>query len=259
MTTLATKTAADQSAGATPATTPHRAAIMTALERRAAGAVRQAFTAWLDDLSGRAFYAPLASHGLALSVLPGRSISPETIAKARAGLARIMQPAPRDLIVEEARKALTATARRDPTAGDAAALIALLVDFLAEFPADVISTAFRSWIATKTFWPTVAEIREHCDREYRWRVSLAASLDRAERDAAERARALAGTGKDWCDMTEADRAELDAKLAAARAAILAGGGMKPLGAVLPDVSRPMPRPASAAGPDPIDGGNHAAS
>jgi hypothetical protein len=48
----------------------------------------------------------------------------------------------------------------------------IFAEQLAEFPADVIADAFRTWIKTEKFSPTVAEIRDLCWIEYRARFGL---------------------------------------------------------------------------------------
>lgn len=94
---------------------------------------------------------------------------------------RMTEPCGREAISREALRCLSLTKSRERDAADLQLFAAALADELAEFPIDVATTAFRKWARREKWWPSLAEIREPCLREMRWRRSLKIALEDASR------------------------------------------------------------------------------
>lgn len=96
-------------------------------------------------------------------------------------VAEMLEPCGRETIGREALRCLTLTKSRERDAADLRLFAAALSDELAEFPADVVTTAFRKWARREKWWPSLSEIRDQCQFEMRWRRSLKIALDEAAR------------------------------------------------------------------------------
>ena len=81
-------------------------------------------------------------------------------------------------VATEAGRCLLATKSRERADGETQALVAIFVDELRIYPADVVTTAFRGWARKSPWWPSLAEIVELCEREMPWRRSLLSIGDR---------------------------------------------------------------------------------
>lgn len=68
------------------------------------------------------------------------------------------------LVAREASRCLSLTASRPREATDIAMMAAALTDEMVRFSPDVVTTAFRQWSRQEKWWPTLAEILEHCHR-----------------------------------------------------------------------------------------------
>lgn len=86
--------------------------------------------------------------------------------------ARICEPSTGEHITGCAARCLAMTKSRDPGGLDVRAMLAGFVDGLAEFPPDAVATAFRKHARMEKWWPSLSEIRDHCQRATRWRHSL---------------------------------------------------------------------------------------
>lgn len=89
----------------------------------------------------------------------------------------ITKPGGEAIVIESAMRCLTVTKSREADALDLRAMIAIFADDLAEFPEDVVRTAFRKWARREKWWPSLSEIREECHRATRWRHSLRLALE----------------------------------------------------------------------------------
>lgn len=97
----------------------------------------------------------------------------DALPQLRALAATLNQRSMPELIVKHASRCLTVTKSREKDAVDLKLLLAILADELSEFPPDVVATAFRNWARREVWWPSLAEIRDACQREARWRRSFA--------------------------------------------------------------------------------------
>jgi hypothetical protein len=105
--------------------------------------------------------------------------SPADIDTARQLVEAAMQPAPaKSVAAELARLAAVTKSRADPE-DDQTLRFAAFREELAEFPRDVITTALRKIARRETFFPSLAEIRDQCQREFSHRKHLAAVLRRS--------------------------------------------------------------------------------
>lgn len=104
--------------------------------------------------------------------------SPAELDQARALVAAAMQPAPARSVAAELARLAAVTKSRAETEDDQTLRFAAFRDELAEFPQDVISSALRKIARRETFFPSLAEIRDQCQREFSNRKHLAAVLQR---------------------------------------------------------------------------------
>lgn len=84
----------------------------------------------------------------------------------------INQPAGPKMVNGAAARCLSVTKSRATDGMDLRMMLAVFADELAEFPEDVVATAFRNWARREKWWPSLAEIRDHCQRLNRVRSSL---------------------------------------------------------------------------------------
>lgn len=104
-------------------------------------------------------------------------------------------------------KRLTLACRGQPgESNDRKATVALMLRYLADYPAHILAAAADQWIKTKVFMPAIAELRELCEAEM-------LRLERAWR----RATIIVDRSKAERDRRDAERDEA-ARLAADRAA-----------------------------------------
>jgi hypothetical protein len=85
---------------------------------------------------------------------------------------RICKPAGRQVVMGAAGRCLNLTKARQQDGMDLRLMIEGFADELAEFPEDVVATAFRKWAQREKWWPSLAEIRDQCQRLNRVRRSL---------------------------------------------------------------------------------------
>jgi len=82
-------------------------------------------------------------------------------------------------LVQEVTRCLAVTVARERDQADLKAMLAVMAEELAEFPADVLRAELRSWARREKWWPTLAELRERCERAMRLRKSLRLHCERA--------------------------------------------------------------------------------
>lgn len=100
----------------------------------------------------------------------------------RTGLAlvvRCLRPTLASYIAQQMAACDMVTKARPEHAMDTKARIAVFVEDLREFPADVVAEAFKFWRRTETWSPTVVDIRERCWRKAAIRVSAKLRLESA--------------------------------------------------------------------------------
>jgi hypothetical protein len=85
---------------------------------------------------------------------------------------RINQPAGPKMVNGAAARCLSVTKSRATDGMDLRMMLAVFADELAQFPEDVVATAFRKWAQREKWWPSLAEIRDQCQRLNRVRASL---------------------------------------------------------------------------------------
>ena len=96
---------------------------------------------------------------------------------ARAVLAAAMVGAPAKIVMSELLRLAAVTKSRAESEEDQAFRFAAFRDELAEFPEDVIRTAMRKIARREIFFPSLSELRDQCQREFRHRKLLAAALE----------------------------------------------------------------------------------
>jgi hypothetical protein len=104
-------------------------------------------------------------------------VDAEELVRARGLVAETLKPAERPLIADELAKLRLRTKSSDPPEFLNAQLN-LYADDLAEYPADVVVDALRSWGRRETFWPSAAELIGECDRRVLRRKRLRDALSR---------------------------------------------------------------------------------
>ena len=75
-------------------------------------------------------------------------------------------------LVQEVTRCLAVTVARERDAADLKAMLAVMAEELAEFPADVLRAELRTWARCQKWWPTLAELRDRCQKAMRLRSSL---------------------------------------------------------------------------------------
>lgn len=78
----------------------------------------------------------------------------------------------RSELVQEVTRCLAVTVARERDQADLKAMLAVMAEELAEFPADVIRAELRAWARHEKWWPTLSELRARCQRAMRLRKSL---------------------------------------------------------------------------------------
>lgn len=111
--------------------------------------------------------APLMS--AEFDVLGYRGSLPESL---RPLVERINAPAGPKMVNGAAARCLAVTKSRATDGTDLRMMLAVFADELAEFPEDVVATAFRKWARREKWWPSLAEILDQCQRLSRVRASL---------------------------------------------------------------------------------------
>jgi hypothetical protein len=96
---------------------------------------------------------------------------------ARLLAAPAMTPAPRKAIATELARLAALTKSRADREDDQTLRFAAFGEELAEFPQDVIGAALRKIARRQTFFPSLAEVRDQCQREFRHRKLLVASFN----------------------------------------------------------------------------------
>src|SRR6185369_16901089 len=111
--------------------------------------------------------------------LAGRPAPTEAdLDQARELVAVAMRPAPAKTIAAELARLAAVTKSRADSEDDQTLRFAAFREELAEFPRDVIASALRKIARRETFFPSLAEIRDQCQREFAHRKHLAAVLRR---------------------------------------------------------------------------------
>jgi pimeloyl-ACP methyl ester carboxylesterase len=95
---------------------------------------------------------------------------------AQALVAAGMVRAPAKIVMAELLRLAAVTKSRAESEEDQAFRFAAFRDELAEFPEDVIRTALRKIARRETFFPSLAELRDQCQREFRHRKLLASAF-----------------------------------------------------------------------------------
>lgn len=85
---------------------------------------------------------------------------------------RLTAPAGAEAVMRAAARCLAATVSRPTDQTDLKMKLAVFAEELAEFPEDVVATAFRKWAQREKWWPSLSEIRDQCQRLNRVRQSL---------------------------------------------------------------------------------------
>src|SRR6185369_3447438 len=99
--------------------------------------------------------------------------------QARELVAVAMRPAPAKTIAAELARLVAVTKSRADSEDDQTLRFAAFREELAEFPRDVIASALRKIARRETFFPSLAEIRDQCQREFAHRQHLASALRRS--------------------------------------------------------------------------------
>jgi hypothetical protein len=90
--------------------------------------------------------------------------------------ATITRPAGRPIVARAASRCLQVTKAREIDSMDLRLMLEIFCDELAEFPEDVVQTAFRKWARREKWWPSLSEIRWECQKANRWRESFAKAV-----------------------------------------------------------------------------------
>jgi pimeloyl-ACP methyl ester carboxylesterase len=93
--------------------------------------------------------------------------------EAQALVAAAMVRAPAKVVMAELLRLAAVTKSRAESEEDQAFRFAAFRDELAEFPADVVRTALRKIARRETFFPSLAELVDQCQREFKHRRLLA--------------------------------------------------------------------------------------
>ncbi len=83
---------------------------------------------------------------------------------------------PTKIVMAELLRLAAVTKSRAESEEDQAFRFAAFRDELAEFPEDVVRTALRKIGRRETFFPSLAELRDQCQREFRHRKLLASAM-----------------------------------------------------------------------------------
>lgn len=103
-------------------------------------------------------------------------LSPQDIALAEQMVIESCIPAPAIAALTEVTKCFAVTQSREHDETDMKATLAGMVDGLAEFPADVIRDACRSYAKWNKWRPALSELRDMCWQRYQARASLRHAL-----------------------------------------------------------------------------------
>ena len=87
-----------------------------------------------------------------------------------------LQPAPPRLVVEELARLRRLTKSRAEDETDREATYVALAEELSEFPPDVVRGALRQIARRETFFPSLAELRDQCQRDFRKRRLIARAV-----------------------------------------------------------------------------------
>lgn len=89
------------------------------------------------------------------------------------------RPAPADVVTVELARLKAGTVGRSMDGVDLEAWLTVLGDEIEEFPADVIRAACRKWLRREKWTPSVAELREECNRLFRPRAMMRDAMRQA--------------------------------------------------------------------------------
>ncbi len=102
-----------------------------------------------------------------------------TASDAQAALALVepaCQPSPPAVVAQALARCFAATRSRASEDADTEAALAVMMEELIEFPPDVVRHVLRGWARREKWRPSLAELRERCERESRARRSLCRAL-----------------------------------------------------------------------------------
>lgn len=78
----------------------------------------------------------------------------------------------REVVIQNAVRCFSVTKARGYETDDMKLTLAVLADELSEFPPDIVADVFKLWARREKWAPSLAELRDYCQREMRWRRSL---------------------------------------------------------------------------------------
>jgi hypothetical protein len=144
--------------------------LLASLPQSVAHSLMPTMTTWSDPEYG--FSYEVTGYSLADPSPP-----PADLEAARLIAAPAMAPAPRKAIAAELARLAALTKSRADAQDDQTLRFAAFGEELAEFPQDVIGAALRKIARRQTFFPSLAEVRDQCQREFRHRKLLVASFN----------------------------------------------------------------------------------
>jgi hypothetical protein len=145
------------------------ASLLASLPQPVAQCLRERQRIWDDPLTG--FHSEFLEYHPLPPALPA-----EALVAARELVAYALQPAEHQRLIGEVARLRLMTKTRAVSEEDQAALLHVMSEELAIFPADVVVDALRGWARRETFFPSLAEIVEQCHRTARRRRRLAECL-----------------------------------------------------------------------------------
>jgi hypothetical protein len=145
--------------------------LLASLPQSVARSLTPSMATWNDPAYG--FDYEVTGYALAAPAPPDDDLD-----AARLLVATAMLPASARSVAGELARLAAVTKSRADTGEDQALRFAAFRDELGEFPIDVISSALRKIARREIFFPSLAEIRDQCQREFRHRQRLASALER---------------------------------------------------------------------------------
>jgi len=127
-------------------------------------------------LRTREFFGP---HGYDYETLGydlARPVEVERLHAAQQLVAAALRPTPPMVVIEELARLRRLTKSRAEDETDREATYVALAEELSEFPPDVVRGALRKIARRETFFPSLAELRDQCQRDFRKRRLIARAV-----------------------------------------------------------------------------------
>ncbi len=150
--------------------------VRRAVEEEDADQVRVAVERLLKPLEASCLKSTIGAEGDLDGYELIGSIAPALVDRLEKMARYLTRPSRREVVIMHATRCFSVTKSRAYEVDDMKITLAVLADELSEFPPEIVAAVFKSWARRDKWAPSLAELRDFCQREMRWRRSLLAAV-----------------------------------------------------------------------------------